>query len=314
MDQEKYRLPRNVVPANYEIIIQVDFKTYTFQGDCRIQTRISEDTNVIKLNCVDLEFCENDVFYENQGLVLKCNRVEFCREFDTASVFLEDVLKATGLGRLHIKYKGVLDDKMVGFYRVKYRYPVPEGHEQYTAVTQFEACDARKAFPCWDEPAFKATFDIAIVTDPVYTVLSNMPVKETIDAGSSLKKIAFETTPIMSTYLVAFVIGHYARLKSVHFKNTCITVYTPIDKENLGEFALDFARNSLEFYSDYFKIDYPLPKMDLIAVPENPIEAMENFGLIIFNETNMLLDKKNSSIETTITNAYIVAHEIAHQW
>jgi aminopeptidase N len=311
MDQNKYRLPKAVVPSNYVITIQVDLKSETFMGDCCIGTEIKSKTNEIRLNSVDLEFDENDVLYQSEnGFKVQCRKVEFCIESDTAIMHFVDPFEVGLLGKLHIKYKGVLSEKMSGFYRVKYKYPVQDGKEPYTAVSQFEACEARKAFPCWDEPIFKATFDINIVTDPFYTVLSNMPLKEIIDSESSLKKFVFQTTPIMSTYLVAFVIGDYACLEEVNVKKTLIKVYTPINKEKLGEFALDFAKNSIEFYTDYFKIDYPLPKLDLIAVPENPIEAMENFGLVIFNETNMLLDKSNSSIETAITNAYIVAHEI----
>jgi puromycin-sensitive aminopeptidase len=291
MHSNNNRLSKNPVPRNYDLRIQVDIKTEVFTGYVCINLENKRQTDIISLNSVDLVFDEQDVFYEyEQGSTVNCKTLKFQPEYEKVVISFTESIQI-GLGKLHIKYKGTLREDYVGFYRVKYNFPVKKGRPKYTGVTQFEACDARKAFPCWDEPAFKATFEITLTTLSSAVVLSNMPCKEIRNSNgdSTLAEHVFERTPAMSTYLVAFVIGDYDRLHEDSYNDTVINVYTPVDNQNLGEFALDIAKKSLQYFTEFFQIDYPLPKLDLIAVPVNLSEVLCcSFNIINFSHTSDL--------------------------
>lgn len=144
-----------------------------------------------------------------------------------------------GSGKLAISYTGILNDKLKGFYRSKYVHP--SGEERYAATTQFEAADARRALPCWDEPALKATFDVTIIAEENKTVLSNMPLLDAnpVEGGQNLRRFRFDRTPIMSTYLLAFVVGEYDYIEDKDRNGVLIRVYTPLGKQELGRFALE---------------------------------------------------------------------------
>lgn len=182
----------------------------------------------------------------------------------------------TGEARLSLNFTGLLNDKMKGFYRSK--YDGPDGQTRHIAVTQFEATDARRAFPSWDEPAIKAKFDITLVVPNdggKTTALSNMSVKsETVTGDNNGKIVAFHQTPIMSTYLVAFIVGEFDFLESKSGDGVKIRVYTPVGKAEQGRFALDMTGKALDYYRDYFGIPYPLDKMDLIAISDFAAGAM----------------------------------------
>ncbi|MEM4397346.1 MAG: M1 family aminopeptidase, partial [Candidatus Woesearchaeota archaeon] len=234
-----------------------------------------------------------------------------------------------------IDFKGTLNDQLVGFYRSKYFIYDEKTNskiEKYMATTQFEAADARRAFPCIDHPDYKATFDITIITNENETAISNMPVKEIITIKKEIienqtKKIetkkahVFETTPIMSTYLVYLSAGLFEWIEDKLInkiankeKETLIRVITTPGKKEQGKFALELGKKFLKYYEDYFQIPYPLPKMDLIAIADFAAGAMENWGAITFRENALLFDQKISSTATKQRIAEIIAHEIAHQW
>lgn len=177
---------------------------------------------------------------------------------------------------LSMEFTGELNDKMKGFYRSKYF--TSSGEERYAGVTQFEATDCRRCFPSWDEPAIKATFDIVLVIPRNRVGLSNMPVSKEDNLEGDLKMLTFERSPIMSTYLVAVVVGEYDYVEGKSADGVLVRVYTPVDKREQGLFALDVAVKVLPYYKDYFDIAYPLPKMDLIAISDFSAGAMENFG------------------------------------
>uniref|UniRef100_A0A672SI51 Aminopeptidase n=1 Tax=Sinocyclocheilus grahami TaxID=75366 RepID=A0A672SI51_SINGR len=219
-----------------------------------------------------------------------------------------------GSGSLKIDFVGELNDKMKGFYRSKYM--TPSGENRYAAVTQFEATDARRAFPCWDEPAIKATFDITLIVPKDRIALSNMNVvdRKPYPEDHSLVEVKFATTPIMSTYLVAFVIGEYDFVESQSSDGVTVRVYTPVGKAEQGKFALEVATKTLPFYKDYFSVPYPLPKIDLIAIADFAAGAMENWGLVTYRETALLIDPKNSCASSRQWVALVVGHELAHQW
>eukprot|EP00002_Diphylleia_rotans_P015932 TRINITY_DN3086_c0_g1_i4.p1 TRINITY_DN3086_c0_g1~~TRINITY_DN3086_c0_g1_i4.p1 ORF type:complete len:798 (-),score=182.20 TRINITY_DN3086_c0_g1_i4:58-2451(-) len=183
------------------------------------------------------------------------------------------------------------------------------------ASTQFEATDARRAFPCWDEPAVKATFDVTMIHRPDRVSVSNMPVKnEAVRAEDGYKVVKFETTPKMSTYLLAFVVGEFDYVEGDTKEGVHMKVFTPVGAKEQGLFALDVGTRVLSYFTEYFGIGYPLPKCDMITIPNFSAGAMENWGLITYREAALLIDEKSSSIASKQNVAYIVAHELAHQW
>ncbi|MBI3254410.1 MAG: M1 family peptidase, partial [Nitrosarchaeum sp.] len=217
--------------------------------------------------------------------------------------------KIEGTAFVEIAFAGELNDRLLGFYRSQYKQ---NGKTKYLATSQFEAADARRAFPCWDEPQAKATFDISIIAENKFTAISNMPI-------ASKKKIKnktiykFAKTPIMSTYLVYLAVGEFEYLTGKIGK-TQVRVITTKGNKSKGKYSLDLGKKLLLSYEKYFGIKYPLPKLDLIAIPDFASGAMENWGAITFRETILLYDPKTSSTRTKQYIAEVISHEIAHQW
>ncbi|KAL5559481.1 hypothetical protein UlMin_035692 [Ulmus minor] len=215
-----------------------------------------------------------------------------------------------GVGLLAIGYEGVLNDKMKGFYRSTYEH---NGEKKNMAVTQFEPVDARRCFPCWDEPAFKATFKITLDVPSELVALSNMPiVEEKVDGH--LKTVSYQESPIMSTYLVAIVVGMFDYVEDHTSDGVKVRVYCQVGKTNQGKFALHVAVKTLELYKEYFAVPYSLPKLDMIAIPDFAAGAMENYGLVTYHETTLLFDDQCSAAAIKQRVAIIVTHELAHQW
>ena len=218
---------------------------------------------------------------------------------------------AVGATELRLQFDGVLNDKLAGFYRSKYA----AGSEvRYLATTQFEATDARRAFPCWDEPALKATFTVTLVVPSDRIAISNMPVTDIRPVEGSKREVRFGRSPVMSTYLLAFVVGEFDSLAATTDEGVEVRVYTPVGKVALGEFALGVARRALSYYTRLFRIPYPLPKMDLLAIPDFAASAMENWGCITYRDFALLIDERQSSQERRQRVTRTVCHEIAHQW
>eukprot|EP01113_Clastostelium_recurvatum_P035977 TRINITY_DN5071_c0_g1_i1.p1 TRINITY_DN5071_c0_g1~~TRINITY_DN5071_c0_g1_i1.p1 ORF type:complete len:860 (-),score=219.67 TRINITY_DN5071_c0_g1_i1:867-3155(-) len=211
---------------------------------------------------------------------------------------------------LHVSFECELANDMAGFYRSKY---IVDGEERWMATTQFEATDARKAFPCWDEPAVKAIFEITLVVPTNRVALSNMDPVAEAPFGEGKKKIAFAPSPIMSTYLVAFIVGEFDYVESSTKEGVRVRIYTPVGKKDTGRFALDVGTKTLSYFTDYFGIAYPLPKCDMVAIADFSAGAMENWGLITYREVALLIDE-TSTIQQKQRVAYVVAHELAHQW
>ncbi len=250
------------------------------------------------MNSAELTF-DRGVFENSTGARVESTRVELNEESEVATITFADSL-ALGTGRLHIEFNGLLNDKLKGFYRSKYIHP--SGEERYAATTQFEAADARRCFPCWDEPALKATFDVTIVADKDKTVLSNMPLIDAVnvEGSTNLQRFRFERTPIMSTYLLAFVVGEYDYIEEKDRNGVLIRVYTPLGKKEQGRFALDVAVKTLPFYNDYFRIAYPLPKLDLIAIADFAAGKFTNFLLLLYFEPESLFFLISSIIKPNL--------------
>lgn len=300
-------LPTNVTPLHYDLKLEPDFQTFQFGGHLKLDLQVNDsELDSIFLNSQEIEF--HSVSLEGQEPVeIKYDGENQVTEFKFTRGALADKQKVT----LDIKYTGELNDQLAGFYRAKYEDKLT-GETKYMASTQMEPTAARRAFPCYDEPNRKATFDITLVSESHLTHLSNMDVKlETVEAG---KKVThFNTTPKMSTYLVAFIV---AELKYVENKDFRIPVrcYATPGNEHLGQFAADLTSKTLAFFEETFGLRYPLPKMDNVAVHEVSAGAMENWGLVIYRVVDVLLDKENSTLSRIRTVAEMVQHELAHQW
>eukprot|EP01107_Rhizomastix_libera_P000539 TRINITY_DN11014_c0_g1_i1.p1 TRINITY_DN11014_c0_g1~~TRINITY_DN11014_c0_g1_i1.p1 ORF type:complete len:805 (-),score=195.80 TRINITY_DN11014_c0_g1_i1:47-2461(-) len=212
--------------------------------------------------------------------------------------------------QVRVQFSGILSDSLTGFYRSKYEI---NGEKRYMAVTQFEASDARRCFPCWDEPAAKATFTVSLTVPLEKTALSNMDVVKTTTLPSGEKRVEFDKTPVMSTYLLALAVGDFDFIQSTTKTGVKVRIYTPPGLAPQGQFALDMGVWSLDFFNDFFKIPYPLPKSDFLAVPDFSFGAMENWGLITFRTTALLVNEKTTTPALQYV-AYVVAHELTHQW
>ncbi|CAG2189323.1 NPEPPS [Mytilus edulis] len=306
------RLPQTLSPVNYNIRLKPNLKAFTFEGSEDIDIEVVKPLSKITINSVEIEVQEVSYVASGKSDTVK-GTVSYNKEDETVTFTFSSEIQP-GKGRMSMTFTGILNDKMKGFYRSK--YTSPDGEEQYSAVTQFEATDARRAFPCWDEPAVKATFDVTLVVPKDRVALSNMPVKseQVYEGDNKWKVVSYEKTPIMSTYLLAFVVGEFDYVEGKDADGVLVRVYTPVGKKEEGKYALDVAVKTLPFYKDYFKIPYPLPKMDLIALADFAAGAMENWGLVTYRETALLVDPKKSSAKTKQWVALVVGHELAHQW
>ncbi|CAH0694094.1 unnamed protein product [Spodoptera exigua] len=304
------RLPRSVVPKHYDLELIPNLGKFTFTGKTAVKVSVLRSTSEIVLNCLDLELNNVKLQYEGGSEPITPIEVRLNTADETATILFDRPLEE-GEATLHCEFKGEINDKMKGLYRSKYL--TPSGEERYAAVTQFEATDARRCFPCWDEPAIKATFDITLEVPADRVALSNMPVKEEKLKGE-LKRIHYDTTPIMSTYLVAFVVGEYDYVEKKSRDGVLVRVYTPVGKSKQGLFALEVAARVLPYYKEYFDIAYPLPKIDLIAIADFSAGAMENWGLVTYRETCLLVDEEHTSAVRRQWIALVVGHELAHQW
>lgn len=218
---------------------------------------------------------------------------------------------------MEISFTGQLNDKMAGFYRSTYRKA--DGTEGIMAVSQMEPTDARRAFPCFDEPSLKAEFTVTLIADKNLTCLSNMDVASETEVQSEITKgarkaVTFNKSPLMPTYLIAFVVSELNYIETKDFR-VPIRVYAPpsCDIEH-GRFSLNLAAKTLAFYEKVFGIEFPLPKMDQIAIPDFAQGAMENWGLVTYRVVDLLLDQEVSGAATKERVAEVVQHELAHQW
>lgn len=307
-DQERVLLPSSVRPIKYNLRLAPDLVQCTFSGSERVDLEVNSETSAVVLHAAELEFQSVGLF--RNGTESKPERIDLDEKEETVTfVFTEAI--SVGEATLSVEFTGQLNDQMRGFYRSAYTL---EDEERVMAVTQFESTDARRAFPCWDEPAAKAVFEVTLVVPPDRVAISNMPAEHTEVNGEGKKVVRFGATPVMSTYLLAFIVGELDAIETQTKEGVTVRVFTPVGKQDQGRFALDVAARTLSFFEGYFAIRYPLPKMDLIAIPDFAAGAMENWGAVTYRETAILVDPEHSSAATRQRVAIIIAHELAHQW
>ena len=309
---DAYILPQTVKPTKYALKMQPNMEEFTFTGEESISIEVIQATSQIVLNATELDV--QSAALTTGGVTSDAKNISYESAKETVTLEFGQQINP-GTGTLTLAFTGVLNDKLRGFYRSQYTRE--DGKEMTLATTQFEATDARRAFPCWDEPAHKASFDLTLVIPSDLVAVSNNPVIEESAAGPGLKTLRFAETPIMSTYLLAFMIGDLTSIESQYTGpsgSTKVAVWTTRGKEEQGRFALDTSVRMLSFFNDYFGIPYPLVKLDHIAIPDFAAGAMENWGAITYRETALLVDPENSSAGTRQRVAEVVAHEMAHMW
>ena len=293
-----------VIPVNYELQFEPIFKNFTFNGKETITVNCKTLVNSITLHCAEIKIKSCHVRH-NEITHKATIRTDVKKEELTITI----KNKIKGDAFIEIEFTGELNDRLLGFYRSQYKQ---NGKTKYLATTQFEAADARRAFPCWDEPKAKATFDISIIAENKFTAISNMPI---ISKKRLKNKILykFAKTPVMSTYLIYLGVGEFEYLTGKIGKIQ-VRVITTKGNKSKGKYSLELGKKLLLSYEKYFGIKYPLPKLDLIAIPDFAAGAMENWGAITFRETILLYDPKTSSTRTKQYIAEVISHEIAHQW
>ncbi|ROV99956.1 hypothetical protein VMCG_06258 [Cytospora schulzeri] len=304
-------LPVNVVPTHYDLTLEPDLTKFTFEGTVIIDLDVAEDSKSISLHTLEIDIHSTKV--SSDGKVISDSpEITYDEKTQVSKIDFSDVIPKGSKAQLEIKFTGQLNDKMAGFYRSTYKKD--DGTEGILATTQMEATDARRSFPCFDEPALKATFTVTLVADKNLTCLSNMDVASETEAQSGKKAVKFNKSPLMSTYLVAFIVGELNYIETNEFR-VPVRVYAPPGQDiEHGRFSLNLAAKTLAFYEKVFGIEFPLPKMDQVAIPDFAQGAMENWGLITYRVVDLLLDEKSSGAATKERVAEVVQHELAHQW
>ena len=305
---DPYRLPRLVIPNRYEIRLEPDLDRALFHGRVTITVTVVQPTTAIVMNAAELSvsqaYVENDRKQRLDASIELDEALQRCRLTFAQSV-------TPGTWRVVVVFHGTLNDKLRGFYRSTYKDA--SGATRTMAATQFEATDARRAFPCWDEPDFKAVFATTLAVDPALTAISNTSVvSASVEDGK--KVLRFADSIQMSTYLVAFIVGELVATEPRFVGKTPLRLWTVPGKEPLTPFGQDIAEASLAFFEDYYGVPYPGDKLDLLAIPDFASGAMENLGAITFRETALLVDQDTGTHSELERVADVVAHENAHMW
>jgi len=302
------RLTGNVTPIKYDIQIKPDLENFTFHGIETITLNIKKPTKILTLHSKEIDIETASVLIGKNKIFAQ--KISYNKKLETVSFIFSKSINSGGV-KLGIVFQGILNDKMRGFYRSQYKI---EEKVYHMATTQFEATDARRAFPCFDEPAQKAVFHVSLIIPKGKTAISNTLPVSVLEHEAGYDVVKFSPTPKMSTYLLAFIIGDFEFVSSKTKNGTQVRVFTTPGKSHQAKFALSCAVKTLEFYEKYFDIKYPLPILDMIAIPDFASGAMENWGAITYRESALLVDEANSSLSNKQWVALVVAHELAHQW
>jgi aminopeptidase 2 len=308
---EREILPKNLRPIHYDIVVEPHLvEAVDFHCTVAIDLDVVEETSSITLNAIDIEILQTEII-TGDGKPIEVSGLQFDKVKERVTVELKGKLAAEQRIQLKQTVKGSLLHNASAFFRS----PIvrPNGKVDWMVSTQLEATDARRIFPCFDEPALKATFTVTLIADKSLTCLSNMDVAAEKNVGKGKRAVRMNKTPRMSTYILAFAIGDLKMIETKSFR-VPVRVYASADKNiEHGRFGLELAARTLNAFEKIFGIDFPLPKMDLIAIPGGQ-GAMENWGLVTFGDSYLLVDEKDSSAEAFRTAGSVIVHELAHQW
>ena len=293
-----------LIPINYKLSLEPDLEKFSFNGFLKLILEAGEKIESVCLNILELDihYCQIDIDDKLQDCAFEVDT-------DSESLTIKLPEPVSDKFCLLIKYTGIINDKMAGFYRSQYIsgdtvYPI--------AVTQFQESDARRAFPCFDHPGKKAVFDIELIIDEHLTAISNQDTASVTLISNDKKGVSFKQSPKMSTYLVFWCVGNFQFIENSQDRRVRLA-YLP-GMEAYVDFGLDFGQKALAFCEQYYGISYPLSKLDLIAIPDFAFGAMENWGAITFRENLLLFYPEITSASGAERIAEVIAHEIAHQW
>lgn len=302
------RLTKDVVPVEYAITLKPDLEAHIFEGEEVITVSVLKPAKSITLHAKDLEIIFTEC--KKSTTVFPIAKTSYDATAETVTFHFKKAL-VKGTYDLHLVFRGVLADSMRGFYKSQY---VIDGKTHTMATTQFEATDARRCIPCFDEPVHKAIFNVHLVVPTNKEAISNTLPIAVQEHESGYKIVSFAPTPKMSTYLLAFIVGDLEWIEAKTKRGVMVRVFTIPGKKEQGRFALDVAVKCIDFYESYFAIPYPLPVLDMIAIPDFESGAMENWGAVTYRETALLVDDAHTSLRAKHYVAIVVAHELAHQW
>ena len=302
------RLPRLATPSAYRVELAPDLDAFSFTGSVEIDIDIVAPTDHLVLNSIELAIHHADI---RVGDVTHRAAVSLDDETERLTLAVDGELPA-GPATVTISFDGTLNDQLHGFYRST--YTDDHGNEHTIATTQFQSTDARRCFPCWDEPEYKATFESTLIVDAEHLAVSNTAEAERTTEPDGRVRIRYAPTMAMSTYLVAFVVGPLEATDPVDVDGVPVRVVHRPGQGHLTSFALDVAHHALRWFADYFAIAYPSDKVDLIAIPDFAFGAMENLGCITFREVLLLVDPDEASQPELQVVADVINHELAHMW
>ncbi|XP_018415726.1 PREDICTED: endoplasmic reticulum aminopeptidase 1 isoform X1 [Nanorana parkeri] len=307
------RLPSYVFPLHYDLLIHPNLTTFTVSGLAKITVVVTQPTSSVILHSKHLKITKTSM-ESKVGSSLVQQDVLLLEHPASEQIALQpaEPLNPGKNYTLYIEYNGNLSESFHGFYKSSYK--TPDGEVRVLASTQFEPTAARLAFPCFDEPAFKATFSVKMRREARHSAVSNMPIVKTVELGGGILEDHFDVSVKMSTYLVAFIVSDFKSISEVTNRGVKISVYTVPHKIEQATYALSAAVKLLDFYEEYFRIPYPLPKQDLAAIPDFQSGAMENWGLTTYRESSLLYDPKTSTASSKLWITMVIAHELAHQW
>ncbi|XP_052365318.1 thyrotropin-releasing hormone-degrading ectoenzyme-like [Oncorhynchus keta] len=307
------RLPTSLRPRHYDLRLSVYMDNFTFSGEVNIEFECVNSTKFIVLHTDRLEVEKVAVYSDNKKPgVMRIHRQFHYPGNQVYVIALHRELKPMRTYKVNITFDAQIESELLGFFRSSYML---QGERRYMAVTQFSPTHARKAFPCFDEPIYKATFRVSLGHDASYLSLSNMPVEASISDDDGWVTNHFSRTPRMSTYYLAWAVCNFTYREVTTDSGVVIRLYARPNaiQSGAGDYALHITKRLLQFYEDYFKVKYSLPKLDLLAVPKHPYAAMENWGLSVFVEQKILLDPEVSSFSYQMELTMVVVHEICHQ-
>uniref|UniRef100_A0A8C9RVT5 Aminopeptidase n=1 Tax=Scleropages formosus TaxID=113540 RepID=A0A8C9RVT5_SCLFO len=312
-----FRLPDYITPIHYDLNLEPDLDTYIYTGTVSIHLKVSKPTQYLWLHIRETFVSSSPKLQKNNGGSLHDVALNGCFQYkpqEYVVVEARELLPTTGPAEFYVltlDFQGWLNGSLVGFYATTYQ---ENGQTKKIAATDHEPTDARKSFPCFDEPNKKATFKISITHDSAYKALSNMPVEGRKELSRNKSKTSFQLSVPMSTYLVCFAVHQFEYVERISSRGVPLRIYVQPLQIHTAEYAANTTKKIFDYFETYFNMNYSISKLDKIAIPDFGTGAMENWGLITYRENNLLYDENESSSYNKQRVASVISHELVHQW